>query len=397
MQRVKGWSPFNLRMECRHAQGGAPHDLLLPGWSAASYRQRALQRLMGPTYYEVLGIDPEATREDVRRAYRARARATHPDQNPNAPQSLFVLIQQAYEVLSDPAERARYDARLAAPERMPPPPPPPPPSPASPAPSDSAHTPPVREHEDAPSPAQPPRQNSVVDRNRRPLEALTAGGIGLLIMVAFAVVPATREAFGWVLPVQLVGIAIASWQAWRGRQIWAYGVGALHIAYVAMLVAVDSLSTSGETGVIAAETIAVGVVVFAAHRLRHQDLRSGGWRRKPTASSGRINYGQPGYTWRRLGCFGWIVCVALGAIVSVVPAGLLSRLIIEVGSLTIEAASVVRVVLSWASAIGCVWALAWAYRRITRRPAHWCQNCGVVTDPTYRVCRACGRVKNPTS
>jgi curved DNA-binding protein len=61
-------------------------------------------------YYQVLGVDRSASQEDIRRAYRRLARRHHPDVNedPGA-QERFKQISEAYEVLSDPAKRARYD------------------------------------------------------------------------------------------------------------------------------------------------------------------------------------------------------------------------------------------------------------------------------------------------
>ncbi len=61
-------------------------------------------------YYEALGVPPDASAEDIRRAYRALARQYHPDINkePGA-EDRFKEISEAYEVLRDPDKRARYD------------------------------------------------------------------------------------------------------------------------------------------------------------------------------------------------------------------------------------------------------------------------------------------------
>jgi molecular chaperone DnaJ len=61
-------------------------------------------------YYEVLGIQRGASPEDIKRAYRQRARETHPDVNrePSAAQA-FKEVNEAYEVLNDPQKRAAYD------------------------------------------------------------------------------------------------------------------------------------------------------------------------------------------------------------------------------------------------------------------------------------------------
>ncbi|MGL3804995.1 J domain-containing protein [Paeniglutamicibacter sp. R2-26] len=59
------------------------------------------------THYEVLGIARTASATEIKTAYRKAARATHPDHGGNAED--FGAVTLAYETLSDPAARARYD------------------------------------------------------------------------------------------------------------------------------------------------------------------------------------------------------------------------------------------------------------------------------------------------
>lgn len=61
-------------------------------------------------YYEILGVSRDASKEDLKRAYRRLARKYHPDVNkePGA-EERFKEINRAYEVLSEPETRARYD------------------------------------------------------------------------------------------------------------------------------------------------------------------------------------------------------------------------------------------------------------------------------------------------
>ena len=62
-------------------------------------------------FYEVLGVDRKASADEIQRAYRKLARTYHPDVNkdPGA-EDRFKEISEAYDILSDPDLRKRYDA-----------------------------------------------------------------------------------------------------------------------------------------------------------------------------------------------------------------------------------------------------------------------------------------------
>src|SRR5215210_2577446 len=62
-------------------------------------------------YYKVLGVDKNASQEDIKKAYRKLARKYHPDLNPNDKEAhkTFQQINEANEVLSDPEKRKKYD------------------------------------------------------------------------------------------------------------------------------------------------------------------------------------------------------------------------------------------------------------------------------------------------
>lgn len=63
-------------------------------------------------YYDVLGVSPDATPEEIKEAYRKRAFETHPDRRGKGDtHEAFVEVRAAYEVLSDPQARARYDRK----------------------------------------------------------------------------------------------------------------------------------------------------------------------------------------------------------------------------------------------------------------------------------------------
>ena len=62
-------------------------------------------------FYDVLGISPEATPSEIKKAYRKMAMLTHPDKHPDDPeaQAKFQAVGEAYQVLNDPALRKQYD------------------------------------------------------------------------------------------------------------------------------------------------------------------------------------------------------------------------------------------------------------------------------------------------
>ncbi|MBV9961249.1 MAG: J domain-containing protein [Parafilimonas sp.] len=63
-------------------------------------------------YYKTLGVEKNATEDDIKKAYRKLARKYHPDLNPNDTEAnkKFQQINEANEVLSDPGKRKKYDS-----------------------------------------------------------------------------------------------------------------------------------------------------------------------------------------------------------------------------------------------------------------------------------------------
>lgn len=64
------------------------------------------------SYYELLGIAPDAELPDIKRAYRQLARQYHPDGGQHTDTDQFLLIAEAYQTLIDDNLRAAYDRQL---------------------------------------------------------------------------------------------------------------------------------------------------------------------------------------------------------------------------------------------------------------------------------------------
>src|SRR5690606_14233001 len=64
-------------------------------------------------YYKILGVEKGASAEAIKKVYRDLARKHHPDRNPDdkSAEEKFKEIQEAKDVLSDPAKRKEYDMR----------------------------------------------------------------------------------------------------------------------------------------------------------------------------------------------------------------------------------------------------------------------------------------------
>ena len=60
-------------------------------------------------YYGILGVPRTATAAEIKKAYRALAKRHHPDGKDKTRSDEFILVREAYDVLSDPERRRKYD------------------------------------------------------------------------------------------------------------------------------------------------------------------------------------------------------------------------------------------------------------------------------------------------
>ena len=61
-------------------------------------------------YYEILGVEQDASQDEIKQAYREMAKQYHPDRDPDDPEAeeKFKAAAEAYDVLGDPEKRRRY-------------------------------------------------------------------------------------------------------------------------------------------------------------------------------------------------------------------------------------------------------------------------------------------------
>jgi curved DNA-binding protein CbpA len=64
------------------------------------------------THYELLGVKPDATPAEIKKAFREKVKINHPDRTPGIEGRRFQAIVEAWDILSDPVKRKLYDRQL---------------------------------------------------------------------------------------------------------------------------------------------------------------------------------------------------------------------------------------------------------------------------------------------
>lgn len=167
-------------------------------------------------YYAILHIDPAATDEEVRAAYKRLAMLHHPDLSSDPLATLYMqLLNEAYDVLKSPEERRRYDALLGKDATPDPPSPPPPPTETTTV--DLDETQPVRVRR-----RDPQRERTRKQAMLNPLKALMQLILMMTVWFTFSLASGKVDLFGVVVFVVL-GVYIIAMLVARGKGIGERG------------------------------------------------------------------------------------------------------------------------------------------------------------------------------
>ena len=113
LMRTRAVSRRTFALKGRVNGGGSLHYNVRHVAPSCSSRANNNTTSPGPTLYSVLGVKENSTQRDIRKAYRALAKTTHPDVTGGDPEE-FKRVAKAYAVLSDENARAEYDRKRMA-------------------------------------------------------------------------------------------------------------------------------------------------------------------------------------------------------------------------------------------------------------------------------------------
>jgi TonB family protein len=224
-------------------------------------------------HYGILGIRPDATRDEIKDAWNFSVKAFHPDKFAGSSQRQQAIahertkaINEAYSVLSDPIKRANYDREYAAKARAESAPPPPrtTPSPEPTTTASSAHT---SARNNNAQETQTRKTDPPPEKNRnKPLPAVSGVGLYISWLIAAAMLVSAaveKHPYSFYMLLRWICCAIFAWSAFiahaKDRPFWAWGFGALAVLYNPIVLVHLSRSTW-----INVNWFTVGVIIVAA-------------------------------------------------------------------------------------------------------------------------------------
>ncbi|CAB9502133.1 protein DnaJ [Seminavis robusta] len=102
-ERTRAWIHYNLKEEAEELNLGA---------SEGDSKRRTASHVQDTGFYDFLGVQPDASAKEIKRAYYQKAKTMHPDKRPDDPEKAaedFLKLHSAYQTLSDEQKRADYD------------------------------------------------------------------------------------------------------------------------------------------------------------------------------------------------------------------------------------------------------------------------------------------------
>ena len=110
---VKQHATIKLLILCKFSPSDKYHNAMLLTHVALGAQEMLRKGWSCRGYYALMGVQTNASKQEIQAAYRGLVMKHHPDRNPEAQKKeaarMFQRVQQAYSILRDPAKRKQYD------------------------------------------------------------------------------------------------------------------------------------------------------------------------------------------------------------------------------------------------------------------------------------------------